>query len=300
VYALAFSSDGTKLVSGSEDHTIRIWNAVNLEDSLSFEDNSAHRIAPRDIAFLPTGTRIISRLGNEPVRVWDAETCSLLGELQHTPRDEDADVIVWSLDGSLMTTRFGQRQSLRIWNTVKFEMVAELERGFNGDTSFVCAAFSPDSRCIVSGMRNGAVMVWSTLSSEVLAEFSGLSSRIKCIAYSPAGTQFAAGGELTLRVWDAATYEEVYVYHSSNGAATRLEFSHDGARLMALFSSRKGSLCVVWSVDQFQVLAQFESDLNRPPAFTSDGRGVLFLEADDMLSAWMPSQAETSTCELPA
>jgi WD40 repeat protein len=248
---------------------------------------------------LPGGARMISLLGNEPVHIWHAETCSLLGELQ---ADIAANTIIWSFDGSLISNAHGSHHALRVWNTMTFEMVAELERGAGFGSSFVCTAFSPDNRHIVSGMRDGAVLVWSIVDSEVIAEFTGSGGRTECVAYSPGGSHFAAGSENTLRVWDAATYEELYISSMEAGSLPDLDFSHDGKHLMAMFYAKnsRGTVCIVLKVDTFQVVARFESDVYRPGVFTADGRGVLLKEVQDTTSAWMPSQAKNSTCEFPA
>jgi WD40 repeat protein len=296
---VAFSPDGTKIVSGSRDKTVRVWSAVDLEDSLSLENDRAHRQWSRKIAFLPGGSSIISRSVDEPVRIWNSETLNELGELEHTPRAGDAHVIVWSLDGSLATTLYGPHNSLRVWNTMTFEMAAELNGELDVNCSFACAAFSPDNKRIVTGMRHGAVLIWDILSSEVLAELNGQSNPIRCVAYSPGGSHIASGDELTLRIWDAATYEEFYVF-SSIGAVTRLDFSYDGSRLVAAFFIKKsqGTICVVCSVDKFQVIAQFESETYREPSFTADGTGILFSNLEGTTSAWMPSQQNKGTRDL--
>jgi WD40 repeat protein len=301
VRAVAFSPDGGQFVSGSGDSTVRIWSANAFKDSFSIEDNRALRNRPMDVAFLADGARIMTLCEDRLVRIYDADSLDELGELQHSPRADDVDAaIVWSPDCSLITTRYGPHNSLRVWSTTVFEMVAELALGLHAEASFDCAAFSPDNMRIVSGMRDGTVLVWSILSSEVLAKFTlnepGI--RIKCVAYSPDGSHIAAGSGLTLKVWSSTTYEELFAYHYSK-LATSLDFSHDGARLVVSFSTRelKQTDCIVWNVKTFQLIAQFKSNFYRRSVFTADGRGILFYEADATTSACMLSEADNTMCE---
>jgi WD40 repeat protein len=303
VRAVAFSPDGKQIVSGSGDNTVRIWSATTFEDSLSVEDNRARRNRPIDVAFLADGTRLMTLCTDGLARICDADSLDGLGELEHSPRADDGhSIIVWSSDGSLITTRYSPHNSLRVWSTTTFEMAAEIQLGLHAGASFECAAFSPDNMRIVSGMRDGTVLVWSILSSEVLAEltFNESGSRVKCVAYSPCGSHIAAGSGLTLKWWSAITYEELYVYHYSK-LTTSLDFSHDGARLVVSFSARefKQTDCIVWNVETFQLLAQFEADFYRRPVFTADGRGILFYEADAKTSACMPNEADNAMCEFP-
>jgi WD40 repeat protein len=45
VHAVAFSPDGTRLASGSGDHTVRIWDSLSIQARTSQGDPS-HRDAP--------------------------------------------------------------------------------------------------------------------------------------------------------------------------------------------------------------------------------------------------------------
>jgi predicted NACHT family NTPase len=55
---VAFSPDGTRIVSGSVDETIRIWDAKIAEEV--FEPLKGHTRYVRSVAFSPDGTHIVS------------------------------------------------------------------------------------------------------------------------------------------------------------------------------------------------------------------------------------------------
>ena len=69
VYAAAFSPDGARIVSGSDDNTVRVWDAASGAELLVLRGHES----PIDAAaFSPDGARILSESGDGTVRVWDA------------------------------------------------------------------------------------------------------------------------------------------------------------------------------------------------------------------------------------
>ena len=72
VRSVAFSSDGTRIVSGSSDQTIRVWDAATgqqVGEALRGHENQVN-----SVAFSSDGTRIVSGSSDQTIRVWDAPT----------------------------------------------------------------------------------------------------------------------------------------------------------------------------------------------------------------------------------
>ncbi|KZP17409.1 WD40 repeat-like protein, partial [Athelia psychrophila] len=72
VNSVAFSPDGTKIVSGSDDKTVRVWDAVTGQAALP--PLEGHEDWVMSVAFSPDGTEIVSRSSQGTVRLWDAIT----------------------------------------------------------------------------------------------------------------------------------------------------------------------------------------------------------------------------------
>jgi WD40 repeat protein len=71
IRSVAFSSDGSQIISGSDDNTVRVWDAVSGEAKHTL---SGHTSLITSVAFSPEGSQIISSSDDDTVRVWDANT----------------------------------------------------------------------------------------------------------------------------------------------------------------------------------------------------------------------------------
>ncbi|KIM28371.1 hypothetical protein M408DRAFT_57282, partial [Serendipita vermifera MAFF 305830] len=72
VSSVAFSPDGKRIVSGSSDKTVRVWDAETGQAvGAPFQ---GHDQGVNSVAFSPDGKRIVSGSDDKTVRVWDAET----------------------------------------------------------------------------------------------------------------------------------------------------------------------------------------------------------------------------------
>ncbi|KAH7923598.1 WD40 repeat-like protein, partial [Leucogyrophana mollusca] len=72
VLSVAFSPDGTHIVSGSDDKTICVWDASTGARVLP--PIQGHQGSVRSVAFSPDGTHILSHDSRDVWLVWDART----------------------------------------------------------------------------------------------------------------------------------------------------------------------------------------------------------------------------------
>src|ERR1700761_9371440 len=84
VKSVAFSPDGSRIASGSSDHSIRIWDADTGQ--AVGEPLLGHTDWIISVVFSPDGHKIASGSRDQSIRIWDAETRQAVGEpfLGHT------------------------------------------------------------------------------------------------------------------------------------------------------------------------------------------------------------------------
>ena len=71
VTSVAFDAAGRRIVSGSRDKTVRVWDTAS---GLELACLRGHEDWVTNVAFDATGRRIVSRSGDKTARVWDADS----------------------------------------------------------------------------------------------------------------------------------------------------------------------------------------------------------------------------------
>ncbi len=148
VTALAWSPDGTRIASGSDDTTVQVWDATDGRNVVTYPEHTAPVTA---LAWLPDGTGIASISSDRIMRMWNA----ISKEPISTDNAIEKTLLVWSPDGKYVATA-------ELENTVR---VTERETGhefrYRGHTALVTAlAWSPDGKYIASGSDDNTVRVW--------------------------------------------------------------------------------------------------------------------------------------------
>src|SRR6266702_2534491 len=120
ILSIALSPDGRRIVSGSSDRTIRVWNAMTGETAAG--PFTGHTSEVWSVAFSPDGQRIVSGSHDRTIRVWNAKT----GETTAGPftgHTSSVLSVAFSPDGQRIVSGSDNR-TIRVWNATTGETAA--------------------------------------------------------------------------------------------------------------------------------------------------------------------------------
>lgn len=237
--AFSFSPDGSLIVSGTSEGTVKLWDVITGEEIMSLAGSSRKYWKPKisECAISPDGLRVVSVCDDGTPRFWEART----GKVLSTYNGSFGPGCLFSPDAkwSVVPDSYGTEGR---W----FDLRAGKEKTpFPAPLSAV-RAFSPNGLQFVANTRGGERKVYDAITGAELVSLEGAPSSERNTAYSPDGTRIVCCSEDTaLKLWDTASGAEVMVLRGHSDWVTDCAFSPDNSSVASV--SRDGTLRV-WDV----------------------------------------------------
>ncbi len=229
VNAVAFSPDGHRLATASDDKNTRIWDATNGKECLSVAHKGARSSARgrppdapiRAVAFSPDGRWLATASDDHTAQIWDTGDGQ---QLTTFPHDSAVVGVAFSPDGYRLATA-SDDHTARIWDTTNGKQLTTLTH----DKPVRGVAFSPDGHRLATASDDKTARVWDATNGQQLAsvthddsvQASPVEERalwrsqlawvthkgwVQGVAFSSDGSRLAtAGDDMTARIWAVAT-----------------------------------------------------------------------------------------------
>jgi len=277
--AVAFDHSGDKVVAGTFNGEIRVWQTIDGRQLLRL---SGHDDWVSSVCISPNDDIIASGSNDQTVKMWKLTTgesiCTLRG---HT---KPVRSIAFSCDGRLLASA-SEDSTVRLWNPQTKECIGMLS-GHVGRLKTL--AFSPDDCIIASGGDDQTIRLWNVSTKECIGILKGHNGWIRTLAFRPNGKILASGSDDgTVRIWDLETRLCKITIKADTNKVWAVAFNGDGSMLASGGNDRTIRL---WNPDNGQLLKVLQGHASwvRSIQFSPDSSLIVSGSEDQTVRFWDP------------
>jgi WD40 repeat protein len=195
VYSVAYSPDGKYLITGSLDHTLKLWEAGAGKEIKTYSGTTGHQKMVLCVAFSPDGQLIASGSADNTLKAWDVPVSTPIRSL-NTP--DAATAVALTADGTKLAAG-GKDGSVKLLNAADFKELFKLD-GHQGPVTSV--AFSPNGQVLASAGADRTVRFYNVVNGQFIAAVGAHAGPVNSVAINPNGAvAHTVGDDGMLRFW---------------------------------------------------------------------------------------------------
>jgi serine/threonine protein kinase len=278
---IVISPDGKKLVSGSADKQIKIWDFSTGKPIRTILENSIH---VNYFAISPDWNIIATGGADNTIKIWNFSTGKVTRILMgHTSY---VNYLVISSDGKKLVSASADK-TIKIWDVYTGKEILTLA-GHSGSVNTI--VLSADGKKLVSGSADNTIKIWDFSTGKEIRTLTGHTSAVKPLALSSDGKKLVSGSaDNTIKIWDFSTGKETRTLTGHTSYVNSLAISPDGKKLV---SGSADNTIKIWDFStgkEISTLTGHTSYVNSL-AISPDGKKLVSASADSTIKIWQMPQ----------
>lgn len=196
VKAISFSNDNTKVVSGSDDKTARVWdlNDAKFPELARFAE---HTGAVTAVAFKSDGLQVVSGSADMSVKLWSvADTKLVMNFAGHT-----GPIVAVAMPSTNQPVSASSDKTIRFWNVANGQATRTLTEA----AAVTTMTISRDSGRLAVAIADKSVKVYQPANGTLLLTLKGFAADAHALAFSLDNKRLVSGmADNHAMVWDIA------------------------------------------------------------------------------------------------
>jgi WD40 repeat protein len=282
IQAVAVFPDKQRMVTGSKDYTLRLWD---LKTGVVLKKMEGHSNSVEALAVSRNGQIIASGDYGGKLIAWHGDTVeSLTQPIKAHPHQVYS--LDFSPDGTVLATG-GWQDRVKLWCTKTWQMQGE---PIECDYWIRCVRYSPSGELLAIASDDN-IQIYNPDTRERVASFKGHAGHKasnSSLAWTLDGTRLlsaGSGNDPTIREWDPLTWEQVgHPWEGHTGIIGAIAI-HPAGTLVASASHDKHVR--LWRLSDRQTIAIFQHlSTQTCITFSVDGEHILSGGYDKRISEW--------------
>ena len=321
VSSAAFSPDGSRIVTASQEKTARIWDTATGKQ---LQVLRGHEAGLWTVVFSPDGSRVLTASEDKTARLWDAATGQQIAVL--SGHDDKVTSAAFSPDGRRIVTGSFDKTA-RIWDAATGQQIAHAARprqhgadrrfqpGRNAHRHGVrrhhradlgcrdraadhgAARNTQERRGLQRGLQPGRHPRRHRLRRHHRTRLGcrdrkgdggpeGHDDYVNTVDFSPDGTRvLTASADKTARIWDAATGATIAVLQGHEDYVNTAAYSSDGQQIVTASRDQTARVWDAATAAELAILRGHESWV-MSAQFSPDGNRAVTASQDKTARIW--------------
>ncbi len=287
IRAVAFSPDGSLVLTAGDDQTIHTWST---ENGAACDVLKGHHAAVSGLIFAPNGDLVSIAADNSALAwnltpEWKVERTIGTGEAG-SPLTDRVNAVAFSPDGKQLATGSGEPSrggEIKLWDVATGQLRHDFPKVHSD--AVLSLAFSPDGQLLASGAADKMARITEIATGKLIRNFEGHTHHVLGVSWSADGRTLAtAGADGMVKIWDVTTGDKKKNIEGYDKEVTAVSFVGASTNLVTSSGDNKVRLVRIdgGEVRQFPDVADFMESA----AVTANGKLVVAGGQDSVLRIW--------------